>query len=233
MKLEICIDNIEDIKICNKYAKYISRIELNMALSAGGLTPTLELLKEARKLLDPSIKIMCMIRIRSGHFYYSDWEFNVMKKDAISLIKYCDGLVFGALNSDNSIDIQKTKEIIKICKEFNKEFVFHRAIDVTKDYFKSLEILENLKIDRLLTSGHEKTAEIGINNLKKIKCNFELLAGCGINPDNIYLFKDFQVHGSFSKIIETNFGYFSIIDEEKLIKIIESGLFKNIYNNKI
>lgn len=219
MKLEVCIDNIEDAIICNKYLGTISRVELNLGLGLGGLSPNIELVKKTREILDESIVLVCMIRSRAGDFNYSDLEFELMYEQAQNIIDYCDGLVFGALNEDKTIDIEKTKKILNLCQDKNKEFVFHRAIDVCKEYFEAINLLDDLGVDRVLTSGHEKTAVLGLDNLKKLNCKLEILAGCGISPENVEDFLDFQVHGSFSKTIHTEFGDYQRIDEEKIIKL--------------
>ncbi len=224
--LEICIDNINDVKTCNEYKDIIGRIELNSALIAGGLTPTMNLLKNTRKLLDNNISIISMIRLRSGDFYYTDEEFNIMYEDAKEILKYSDGLAFGALNKDDSIDIEKTKKILDLCRSQHKEFVFHRAIDVCDDYFKAINILNGLRVDRVLTSGHESNALLGLENIRKIKSDFEILVGCGINCDNIFEFTDFDIHGSFSKKIDSSFGPKSVLCSNNLKKLRESNIFK-------
>ncbi|WP_156286437.1 copper homeostasis protein CutC [Oceanivirga salmonicida] len=224
--LEICIDNIEDIKICNEYKDIIGRIELNSSLNDGGLTPTLSLLKNARKLCNNNISIISMLRLRAGDFYYTDDEFNVMYEDAIEILKYADGIAFGALNKDDSIDLEKTQKILDLCRKNNKEFVFHRAIDVTKDYFKSIKLLNDIRIDRVLTSGHEKNALLGLKNIKKIIADFEILVGCGINTKNINNFKGYDIHGSFSKKINSSFGTRSEVCKKNLEKLRKSNFFK-------
>ncbi|VWL85803.1 copper homeostasis protein CutC [Oceanivirga miroungae] len=225
--LEVCIDNIEDIKLCNKFKDIISRVELNQALLLGGLTPSLEFIKKARKLLDENIQLVSMIRLRSGDFNYTKEEFNIMYEDAKKILKYTNGIVFGALNKDFKIDIEKTQKMIELCKKDNKDFVFHRAIDVANDYFKSIDLLENMKVKRILTSGHEKNAVLGLENIRKIKnSNVEILVGCGINEKNISEFQNYNVHGSFSKKISSSFGDYTRLDERKLEKLRETKIFK-------
>lgn len=148
--IEICLQNIDDILLVNKYKDIVSRIELNSALELGGLTPSINLLKEVRKMTD--IKIISMLRPRGGDFVYSDLEFKLIIKQFKSIIKYCDGVAFGALNEDGQIDIKKTKKIISLCKKYNKEFVFHRAVDETKDYISSIKKIDELGATRILTS---------------------------------------------------------------------------------
>ena len=114
------------------------------------------------------------------------------------------GIVSGVLNIDNSIDIERTKELIELSKPLS--FTFHRAFDCVSNPKKSLEILTDLKVDRILTSGLQEKAEQGIKlliELQKIAKNtLIILPGSGINPKNAHLFKTAgfkEIHTSASK----------------------------------
>ena len=54
------------------------RVELNSALSVGGLTPTLATLKRVKR--DTDLKVICMDRPRAAGFAYSFSEFETMKR---------------------------------------------------------------------------------------------------------------------------------------------------------
>ena len=60
------------------------RIELCSALSVGGLTPSFGLMEQCRQKFN--VEIFPIIRPREGDFFYSDDEFEVMKKDILSLL---------------------------------------------------------------------------------------------------------------------------------------------------
>ena len=82
-----------------------SRIELCSALSEGGLTPSVGLLKVVKSLVI-GIPVFVMIRPRRGtDFVYSEDEILVMKKD-IQILKDtgADGFVFGVLTPDGDVD---------------------------------------------------------------------------------------------------------------------------------
>ena len=75
MLLEVCTGCYSD---CLKaYRAGAKRVELNSALSLGGLTPSLATLKNVKK--DTDLKVMCMVRNRAAGFCYSDDEFKIMK----------------------------------------------------------------------------------------------------------------------------------------------------------
>ena len=57
-----------------------------------------------------------------------------LKEDIIACKELgVDGIVSGVLNEDNTIDIERTKELIELSKPL--PFTFHRAFDITPDLF--------------------------------------------------------------------------------------------------
>ncbi len=88
------------------------RIELCADLRNGGITPSSELMSEARTAV--RLPIHAIIRPRAGNFVYTGEEFDEMK-GSISLSRELkmDGVVFGILQKDNSIDVQRTKELVE------------------------------------------------------------------------------------------------------------------------
>lgn len=211
MKLEICANSYQSaLNACDAEAH---RIELCQELSVGGITPSYGLLKQVTDTL--SIPVFVLIRPRSGNFVYSEEEFDIMKHN-IQLCKNlgCKGIVSGVLQKDNTIDIEKTKELVELSKPL--QFTFHRAFDCVENPFKALEQLIDLDIDRVLTSGQETSAEKGLNLLKQLNEQANgriiILAGGGINSDNAKLFKDIgikEIHASASTKIDADKSLFS------------------------
>lgn len=146
---EICIDSIEGVLAAN--AAGASRVELCSALLEGGLTPSFGMTKRA-KAAAGGVGLHVMIRPRGGDFLYSDDEFAVMKEDVEALGKLgVDGFVFGLLTSEGEVDTSRTAELIALGRP--AKITFHRAFDMAKDPFSSLDALIDLGVDRLLTSG--------------------------------------------------------------------------------
>jgi len=177
------------------------RIELNSSLFLGGLTPSLGSIIEAKKRLN--IPVMVMIRPRAGGFYYTQAEMAVMRHDAkLAVERGVDGLVFGILTPDGTVDAERCKRIIELARGW--QTVFHRAFDVTADPLKALDQLVDLGFSRVLTSGQEKTAPEGIELIRKLIVHagdrIEILPGSGLRPHNILAFveqtKATQVHFS-------------------------------------
>lgn len=180
--VEICCGSYEDA--INAYLGGAKRIELNSALHLGGLTPTLGSLILTKKNTD--LKVICMVRPRGAGFCYNEVEFEQIMEDAKILLENgADGLAFGFLKEDCTIDISRTKLMVDLIKKYNKEAVFHRAFDCVKNPMESIEILINLNIDRILTSGLREKAIEGKDLLKNLQKQYgekiELLAGSGIN----------------------------------------------------
>ncbi|MDO4690952.1 MAG: copper homeostasis protein CutC, partial [Fusobacterium sp.] len=215
--LEICLQNVDDIEILNRYRDIVDRIELVTAIEIGGLSPSIEILKRVKESTD--IPVMSMLRCRAGDFYYTEQEHKLHLDCLKNLLNYTDGIVFGSLTKENKINVEQTKEVLDLTIKAGKEFVFHRAIDCTENYEESVKLLDELGVTRILTSGHEENAEKGLNNIKNLKTNCEILAGSGINENNFRKFFPLQIHGTFSKKINSSFGFYLKLDEEKLKKV--------------
>ncbi|MEN8120832.1 MAG: copper homeostasis protein CutC [Bacteroidota bacterium] len=189
-----------------------NRVELCDNIYEGGTTPSLASIELARKHLD--IELYVIIRPRGGDFLYSDIEFETMKRD-IELAKNAgvDGLVFGILNIDGSIDAKRTKELVELSKP--KKVTFHRAFDVAKDPFKALEDIISCGCDRILTSGQKNIAPYALPLLselvKKAGNRISIMPGSGVNENNILKIKDEtgaqEFHLSGKKTVKTKMNY--------------------------
>lgn len=182
--LEICSNSAQSA--LNGQLAGAKRVELCDNLWESGTTPSFGSIKKAREVL--TIELFVLIRPRGGDFVYSDFEFDIMKEDIIECKKLgVDGIVTGLLNPDNTIDVERTKELIEISKPL--PFTFHRAFDVTSDLFQSLEELISLKADRVLTSGGldnaTKAVEVISELNEKAEGKIGILPGGGINETNI------------------------------------------------
>lgn len=183
--VEVCAGNIKSC-INAKKAK-ADRIELVSQAHHGGLTPSLGLVKLALALT--KLPIIAMVRPRIGGFCYSESEKEQMFLDAKILLEAgVSGIVFGFLNNDLTIDLPATKKMVKLINEYNKESVFHRAIDLVKDQNNAFKQLIEIGVTRILTSGGSASIDLGINQLIKLDNLFgnqiEIIAGGGLNIKN-------------------------------------------------
>lgn len=181
MKIEICVDTIEAIKRLEKVQDYVDRIELCSCLVQGGLTPSLGMLKIARKIFKKEIYVM--IRPRVGDFLYSNEEIEIMRQDIREFKDFCDGFVFGVLTKQGGVDKEKTLELVHLSRP--KGVTFHRAFDVSSNLQESLIDLIELKIERVLTSGGENVIQNGITNIENLikigKDKIIIMGGSGVN----------------------------------------------------
>jgi copper homeostasis protein len=162
------------------------RIELCEDLSVGGVTPSAELMRQARKQIQ--IPIFAMIRPRGGDFNYSGTEFVEMKAH-IEMAKSgrMDGVVFGILTANGCVDVQRNKELVKSAKPLPA--TFHRAFDELEDLQTGLEDVIATGVTRVLTSGGGATAEEGAASIARLLTQagdrITILPGGGIRPGNL------------------------------------------------
>ena len=134
--LEICCGSADDVIEAAKGGA--DRVELNSNLFQGGLTPTIGTLRVVKRQV--TIPVMTMVRPRAGGFCYTENEFEVAKADAELLLQNgADGLVFGFLHADGTVDRERTKALVHIAS--GMPCVFHRALDVVPDWKQALDTL--------------------------------------------------------------------------------------------
>ena len=161
--LEICTGSIQSALIAEKSGAH--RIELCDNLSEGGTTPSYGMIKTCKSLLN--IPIFPIIRPRGGDFVYSNEEFEVMKHDILCCAELgCEGVVFGILRNDGTVDTERCAELKKITGHM--QVTFHRAFDRCNNQLKSLEDIISLGFDRVLTSGGKPYAEEAKPELKQL-----------------------------------------------------------------
>jgi copper homeostasis protein len=156
VQLEICVASVDDAVAA--MGAGADRLELNCALSLGGLTPSSGLFAQVRRSV--SVPLIAMVRPRAGGFCYSDTDFEVMLRDAEALLAAgADGLAFGVLTSGGEIDVNRCRKFRAVCG--SRPPVFHRAFDVTPDPLTALDTLIDLKFTRVMTSGQAGSACAG------------------------------------------------------------------------
>ncbi|MHC4325572.1 MAG: copper homeostasis protein CutC, partial [Planctomycetota bacterium] len=137
--IEVCCGSVDDAVEAARGGA--DRVELNSAVFLGGLTPSLGSIIEAKKRLN--VPVMVMVRPRAGGFCYTQAEMAVMLHDARLAVEHgADGLVFGILTADGSVDVERCRRIIKLAD--GRQTVFHRAFDVTAEPLKALDQLIDL-----------------------------------------------------------------------------------------
>lgn len=184
MTVEIVVYNIDSALKAQEGGA--DRIELCENPGEGGTTPSYGTIELVRQNL--SIDVFVMIRPRGGDFHYSNYEFHAMKRDISQCQKLSvDGLVFGILNADGTIDKKRCKELIE--KSRPLKVTCHRAFDMARDPFEALEDCIEVGFDRILTSGrHAKAidgADLIAELIKKANGRIKIMAGSGVNEDTV------------------------------------------------
>lgn len=183
LTLEICTADIDSVKAAA--AGGAQRVELCSGLAEGGVTPSVGLIRESRKV--EGLKLHVLIRPRGGDFIYSPAEVDCMADDVETAVNCgADGVVIGALKPDGSIDTETCRRLIE--KANGKSVTFHRAFDLCRDPEGALGTIIALGCDRILTSGQQANAEAGIEMLRKLvrlaDGRISIMAGSGVSPEN-------------------------------------------------
>lgn len=188
MILEVCVDSVESA--LNAAAGGADRIELCGDLIVGGVTPSIALYERIRECSD--IPIHVLLRPRFGDFLYSDEEMEILVKQAkLFAGAGADNLVIGCLTPDGRLDLESMKRIIDAAK--GTPVNLHRAFDMCRDLEEALEKVKELGIASILTSGGYASALEGmevLDRLKKQAGTVDIMAGAGMNAENIRRMKE-------------------------------------------
>lgn len=184
MILEIVVYNIESALKAQEGGA--DRIELCENPGEGGTTPSYGTIEIVRQNL--SIDMFVMIRPRGGDFHYSNYEFHAMKRDISQCQKLSvDGVVFGLLTPEGTIDKKRCKELID--KAMPLKVTCHRAFDMTRDPFEALEDCIEVGFDRILTAGQQaqalKGADLIGKLIKKANGRIAIMPGSGVNENTV------------------------------------------------
>lgn len=195
------------------------RIEFCAEQQLGGITPNIDEFRYLKSVYRKPIYVM--IRPKGGDFYYSDLEFEVMKKDLLEFKKSgADGFVFGILNSGNTIDIHRNKVLVDLAGDI--PCTFHRAFDRTPDLDAAIKHLIDIGFKTVLTSGGKSSAMEGKENLRnlieKYGSQIEILVGGGVRSGNISELKNFTKGTHFHSSAIPSYEVFASDEEIKKLK---------------
>ncbi len=208
IQIEICANSYPSAVAAQKGGA--NRIELCANLQAGGTTPSAGTIQLCTQQL--SLEVFVLIRPRVGDFCYTDEEFYCMKADiAFAKSAGVHGIVSGILNTDGTIDVLRTKELMALSAPL--PFTFHRAFDKCPDAMAAYDTLREMGVHRLLTSGQAPTALAGKELLKSLVERSRnggpiVMPGAGINAQNISELAEYtqatEFHFSAKSLIRSN-----------------------------
>ena len=181
--LEVCAGDLRSVFAAR--AGGAVRVELCSGLAEGGMTPSTGLMHEAVEV--EGIAVNVLIRPRPGDFIYGEKEAKVMLYDIAAAVEAgADGVVIGALTADGDIDVGLVERMVKAAGGVS--VTFHRAFDLCRDPMEALNVLMDLGIDRLLTSGQAPTALQGTALLSRLVSaagsRLTVMPGGGVNAGN-------------------------------------------------
>jgi copper homeostasis protein len=162
------------------------RIEFCSALRCGGLTPSVRDLREAVLAVD--VPVFALIRLREGHFVFSDAEVAAMRQ-SIGEAKEAgaQGVVIGALSPDHTVDTDATARLT--ASATGLQVTFHKAFDQCPDLDAAFEACRLAGVTRILTSGGAETALDGAGTLQRLalRSGPTIMPGGRVRADHIHL----------------------------------------------
>jgi copper homeostasis protein len=184
MICEICVDSVAGVRAAKEAGA--QRVELCADLLEGGITPSLGMIRQARKV--SGITLNVMIRPRGGDFLFNEDEFAAMRADVeTAKAEGANGVVIGLLTAAGEIDATRSRELVALARPLS--VTFHRAFDVAAEPFRALETLIALGVDRVLTSGQEPSVLEGlpliVELMKRAGDRIIVMPGGGITARNV------------------------------------------------
>lgn len=188
--IEACVDSYASCKAATLGGA--DRLELCAHLIIGGTTPSPVVFRQVKR--DCDVKINVLIRPRFGDFLYTDIEMEEMCEEIRTFRELgANGVVIGALTPNGDLDLEKMKRMMDCAGDM--DVTLHRAFDMTRDPFATLEQAIQLGCKTILTSGQEQDVVAGKELLKQIyekaDGRIDIMAGCGVKKWNIQEIHDY------------------------------------------
>jgi copper homeostasis protein len=186
--LEVCAFHIDSCMIAEKAGA--ERVELCDNPIEGGTTPSYGTIKQAREKI--SILLYPILRPRSGNYFYTDEEFDILKDD-IEMCRQlgCNGISVGVQTIHSKIDSEKLKRIVEWAGVMG--VTCNRVFDCAPDPFEALDEIISCGCERVLTSGQKSAApnaaELLAELVKQAGDRITIMPGAGVNSSNILKLK--------------------------------------------
>ncbi|MGZ7442599.1 copper homeostasis protein CutC [Paenibacillus sp. TH7-28] len=189
MILEVIATCVEDAVVAE--ANGANRIELITAMTEGGLTPGIGMIREAVRAV--RIPVHVMVRPHSRTFVYGEPDLRTMEAEIRAIAEAgAAGIVIGALNADHTIDEAALERFL--LPAAGLQVTFHRAFDELTDQQAGLRTLMRCpQVTRVLTSGGPKPATEAMPTIRELVresrgSSLTILAGHGLNLETIETF---------------------------------------------
>lgn len=182
--LEVCAFHIDSCIIAEREGAW--RVELCDNPIEGGTMPSYGTIKRVREKI--AIKLYPILRPRSGNYFYSDDEFQILKNDIMICRELgCDGISVGIQTIHSEIDKERFKRIVEWAGPMG--VTCNRVFDCAPDPFKALEDVIECGCERILTSGQKSAAPDAGELLGKLVQQagdrISIMPGAGVKSSNI------------------------------------------------
>ena len=161
--IEACVDSYASAMAAGRAGA--DRLELCAHLVIGGTTPTHALFRQVQR--GSGVPINVLIRPRFGDFLYTEPELEEMCEEIAAFRDLgANGVVIGALTPDGELDLAQMRRMMACAGQM--EVTLHRAFDMTRNPFRTLEEAVQLGCKTILTSGQQKDALAGVELLEEL-----------------------------------------------------------------
>ena len=184
MLVEACVDTVDSSVAAERGGA--GRLELCAALGDAGTTPSAGMIRAVKAAA--RIPVVVIIRPRGGGFVYTDTEIDVMQRDIDGARESgADGVAIGALTPEAEIDVVCMRKLVQ--QAAGMSVTCHRAFDLTSSLHDALDVLIDVGITRVLTSGGVQGAIDGADVIASLReqagDRIRIMAGGGIREENV------------------------------------------------
>lgn len=194
--LEVCVECLDGVRVAVEAGA--DRIEFSERLDVGGVTPAIELLREAvqicRDIDTPDrsvdVPVIALIRCRPGDFLFDESELRRMNEQIERAIEVgCAGVAVGASVAGHDLHWEFFESVAnQYATRSGFELVVHRVFDAVPKPMLAIPRLIELGYRRILTSGGADHAIHSLQPLKQWQQAFgdrmEFLPAGGITSSN-------------------------------------------------
>jgi len=181
---EVCVEGLPGAMAAEEGGAH--RVELCAGLVEGGTTPSLGTLGLVLERI--GIDAVVLVRPRGGDFLYTPDELDTILMD-VGTVRGAGafGIATGVLTRDGAVDVGAMERIMEAAGSLS--VTFHRAFDMVRDPGEALETLIGVGVDRILTSGLERSVPEGQALIRELvqlaDGRISIMPGGGLNQGNI------------------------------------------------
>ncbi|HIF40785.1 MAG TPA: copper homeostasis protein CutC [Planctomycetes bacterium] len=183
IEVEVCVEGLEGAALAVQAGA--SRLEVCSALALGGVTPGPGLWQAVRRAVE--VPLTVLLRPRRGDFCYAAGEMEALELEvAYARENGAHGVALGCLAQNGVVDRERTARLVDLARPL--EVTFHRAFDHVRDQEEALEVLADLGVERVLSSGAATRAVDGLERLSELVRQagdrLRVVPAAGIGPEN-------------------------------------------------